>query len=70
MIYILLPVLQLLIFGPLLFLAGCSTVGTFHNPACIIFCQNNGGDTITQTKENQIEIPRKTDPRPAVGSGG
>lgn len=41
---------------PLLLIAGCTTIGTFHNPACVIFCKNDGGDSITTTKENQNEV--------------
>ena len=35
---------------PLLLLAGCTTVGTLHNPACLIFCDDKSSPTISTTK--------------------
>jgi hypothetical protein len=34
----------------LLFLTGCTTVGTLHNPACLIFCDDKSNTTISTTK--------------------
>lgn len=44
-----------------LLLSGCTTVGTLHNPACIIFCQNNGADSITIDKpiEAPVTMPKR-----------
>lgn len=38
-----------------LFLGGCTTIGTFHNPACVFWCNNNGNDTITTNKETSLD---------------
>jgi hypothetical protein len=39
----------------LIFLAGCTTVGTLHNPACIIMCQNQASDQITTNQKEQLK---------------
>ena len=43
--------------------ASCTAVGTVHNPACVVFCQNNGSDTITTSKENHNEVYRSVPSR-------